>query len=49
MLPPNGILVGVIQTPSEELTARYSVRSAMVYSTPPIGKVLAEVAALMGA
>lgn len=49
VLRPDGMLVSVIQTPSEEMTARYGVRSAMVYSTPPIGKVLTEVAALADA
>lgn len=49
VLRPKGILVSVIQTPSEEMTARYGVRSAMVYSTPPIGKVLTEVATLVDA
>lgn len=49
VLKPQGILVSVIQTPSDEMTARYGVRSAMVYSTPPIGKVLTEVAALVDA
>lgn len=49
VLRPDGMLVSVIQTPSEEMMARYGVRSAMVYSTPPIGKVLTEVAALVDA
>ena len=46
VLKPKGILVSVIQTPSDEMTARYGVRSAMVYSTPPIGEVLTQVATL---
>jgi NADPH:quinone reductase-like Zn-dependent oxidoreductase len=49
VLRPEGILVSVIQAPSEEMTNRYGVRSAMVYSTPPIGQVLTEVAALVDA
>ena len=47
VLKPQGILVSVIQTPAEEMTARYGVRSAMVYTTPPIGEVLTQVAALV--
>jgi NADPH:quinone reductase-like Zn-dependent oxidoreductase len=47
VLRPKGVLVSVIQTPSEEMTSRYGVRSAMVYSTPPIGDVLTKVAALV--
>ena len=47
VLKPQGMLVSVIQTPSEELTARYGVRSAMVYTTPPIGEVLTQVATLV--
>jgi NADPH:quinone reductase-like Zn-dependent oxidoreductase len=47
VLKPNGILVSVIQEPAEELVNAHGVRSAMVYSTPPIGKVLTEIASLV--
>ena len=47
VLKPQGMLVSVIQAPSEELTARYNVRSAMVYSSPPIGQTLTQVAELV--
>ena len=47
VLKPNGILVSVIQEPAEELTAEFGVRSAMVYSAPPIGEVLTEIAKLV--
>jgi NADPH:quinone reductase-like Zn-dependent oxidoreductase len=46
-LKPNGILVSVIQEPAEEMVNSYGVRSAMVYSTPPIGEVLSEIANLV--
>ena len=48
-LKPDGILVSVIQTPSEELASTYGVRSAMVYSSPPNGETLTEVARLVDA
>lgn len=47
VMKPNGMLVSVIQAPSEEMTASYGVRSSMVYSSPPIGRVLTETAALV--
>jgi NADPH:quinone reductase-like Zn-dependent oxidoreductase len=47
VLKPGGMLVSVIQAPSEETAAAYDVRQAMVYSSPPIGKVLTEVAGLV--
>lgn len=47
VLKPQGMLVSVIQAPSEELTARYNVRSALVYSSPPIGQTLTQVAELV--
>lgn len=49
VLKPGGILVSVIQAPSAETAAAHGVRQAMVYSAPPIGKVLTEVAALVDA
>ncbi len=49
VLKPGGILVSVIQAPSAEEAAAHGVRAAMVMSAPPIGKTLAEVAALVDA
>ena len=47
VLKPGGILVSVIQAPSEETAAAHGVRQAYVYSSPPVGKVLTEVATLV--
>jgi len=46
-LSPGGMLVSTVQAPSEEVAGEYNVRHAMVYSTPPIGKTLTELAALV--
>jgi NADPH:quinone reductase-like Zn-dependent oxidoreductase len=47
VLKPGGILVSVIQAPSQETADAHAVRQAMVFSTPPIGKTLTELAALV--
>jgi NADPH:quinone reductase-like Zn-dependent oxidoreductase len=47
VLKPGGILVSTIQAPSQETATAHGVRQAMVFSSPPIGKVLTEVAALV--
>jgi NADPH:quinone reductase-like Zn-dependent oxidoreductase len=47
VLKPGGMLVSTVQAPSEETAAAHGVRQAMVFSTPPIGKVLTEVAGLV--
>ena len=47
VLKPGGILVSTAQAPSQETATAYGVRQAMVFSTPPIGKVLTEVATLV--
>ena len=49
VLKPGGILVSTVQMPSEETAAAQGKRQAMVFSSPPIGKVLTEVAALVSA
>lgn len=49
VLKPGGILVSTIQAPSQEMATAHGVRQAMVVSSPPIGKVLTEVAALVDA
>ena len=45
-LKRGGILVSVIQPPSEETAAAHGVRQAMVFSSPPIAQTLTEVARL---
>jgi len=47
VLKPGGMLVSTVQPPSEESAAAHGVRQAMVASSPPIGKVLTEVARLV--
>jgi NADPH:quinone reductase-like Zn-dependent oxidoreductase len=47
VLKPGGILVSTIQPPSDEAATAHGVRQAMVFSTPPIGKVLTEAAGLV--
>ena len=47
VLKPGGILVSTVQAPSPETATAHGVRQAMVFSTPPIGKVLTEVAAMV--
>jgi NADPH:quinone reductase-like Zn-dependent oxidoreductase len=49
VLKPGGILVSTIQAPSEEKAAAHGVRQGMVFSAPPIRKVLTEVAGLVDA
>lgn len=49
VLKPGGILVSIVQAPSEETAAAHGVRQAMVMSSPPIGEVLTKVAALVDA
>ncbi len=43
-LKPGGILVSAAQPPSEETAKAHGVRAAMVFSSPPIARTLAEVA-----
>jgi NADPH:quinone reductase-like Zn-dependent oxidoreductase len=49
VLKPGGMLVSTVQAPSEESAVAHGVRQAMVFASPPIGKVLAEVSALVDA
>jgi NADPH:quinone reductase-like Zn-dependent oxidoreductase len=49
VLKPGGILVSTVQAPSEEIAAAHGVRQYFVFSSPPIGKTLAEVATLVDA
>jgi NADPH:quinone reductase-like Zn-dependent oxidoreductase len=49
VLKPGGMLVSTVQVPSQEAAAAHGVRAAMVFSVPPIGKVLTEVAGLADA
>nr|MBP7688417.1 zinc-binding dehydrogenase [Thermoflexales bacterium] len=47
VLKRGGILVSTIQAPDAETAASHGVRAAMVYSSPPIGPTLTQVAALV--
>ena len=47
VLKPGGMLVSTVQPPSQETAAAHGVRQAMVASSPPIGKVLTELAGLV--
>jgi NADPH:quinone reductase-like Zn-dependent oxidoreductase len=49
VLKPGGILVSIVQAPSEETAAAHDVRHAMVMEAPPIGETLTEVAAMVDA
>ena len=46
-LKRGGILVSIIEAPSEETAAKYGVHQAMVYSAPPIRETLTKVAELV--
>lgn len=47
VMRPGGILIATVQPPSEETAASHGVRQHFVQTTPPIGQVLTEVAALV--
>jgi NADPH:quinone reductase-like Zn-dependent oxidoreductase len=47
VLKPGGILVSTVQAPSQETADSHGVRHAMVFTNPPIGKTLTEVATLV--
>jgi len=47
VLKPGGILVSVIQPPSEEMAAAHGVRQQFISSSPPIRETLTEVAGLV--
>jgi NADPH:quinone reductase-like Zn-dependent oxidoreductase len=47
VLKPGGILVSTVQPPAEESAAAHGVRQAMVFTWPPIGQTLTEVAGLV--
>lgn len=49
VIKPGGILVSIIEPPSEEAAAAHGVRQQMVMSAPPIGPVLSEVATMVDA
>jgi NADPH:quinone reductase-like Zn-dependent oxidoreductase len=49
VLRPGGILLSLIQPPSEEMAAKYNVRASLVSSSSPISPTLTEVAALVDA
>jgi NADPH:quinone reductase-like Zn-dependent oxidoreductase len=47
VLKPGGVLVSVIQAPSPDTAGAHGVRGAFVYSSPPIGPTLAQLAKLV--
>ena len=47
VLKPSGILVSTVQAPSQETADAHGVRQGMVFTSPPIGKTLTEVAGLV--
>ena len=47
VLKRGGMLVSTVQAPDEAMAARYGVRAALVYSAPPVGPTLTQVAALV--
>jgi NADPH:quinone reductase-like Zn-dependent oxidoreductase len=49
VLKPGGILISTVQPPSEETAAAHGVRQQFIYSAPPIGPTLTEVAAMVDA
>jgi NADPH:quinone reductase-like Zn-dependent oxidoreductase len=49
VLKPGGMLVSTVQAPSEETAKAHGVNQAMVFSNPPIGETLTEVAGMVEA
>jgi len=49
VLKPGGILVSAVQPPSEEEAQAHGVRQHFIFSVPPIGEVLTQVAAMADA
>jgi NADPH:quinone reductase-like Zn-dependent oxidoreductase len=49
VLKPGGILVSAVQPPSEEEAQVHGVRQHFIFSVPPIGEVLTQVAAMADA
>jgi len=47
VLKPGGILISTVQAPSQETADAHGVRQGMVFTNPPIGKTLTEVAGLV--
>ncbi len=47
VLKPGGILVSIVQPPSEEMAAAHGVRQQMIATSPPIRETLTEVARLV--
>lgn len=47
VLKKGGYLVSTVQAPSQETADAIGVRQGMVFSSPPIGKTLTEVAGLV--
>ena len=49
VLKPGGILVSAVQPPSEEEAQAHGVRQHFIFSVPPIGEVLTQIAAMADA
>jgi NADPH:quinone reductase-like Zn-dependent oxidoreductase len=49
VIKPGGILISTVQPPSEEIAAAHAVRQHFIVSSPPIGKVLTEIATMVDA
>lgn len=49
VIKPGGVLISTIQAPSQEKASSHGVRQHYLSSTPPIGKVLTEVAKMVDA
>ena len=49
VLKPGGILISIVQPPSEETAAKYGVRQQFAGGYPPVGPVLADIAAMVDA
>lgn len=48
-LKPGGLLISIVQAPSEETAASHGVRQQMVAALPPAGEVLKQIASLVEA
>lgn len=47
VLKPGGVLVSVVEAPSEDMAATYGVRQQFVGAFPPAGSILGEIASLV--
>ena len=49
LIKPGGMLISAVQAPSQEMADAHGVRQRFIYSSPPIGKVLTEIAGMVEA